>query len=289
MIGRDYEIAMKSRSLCMPFDNTSCFRCCPPIRPPGYDHLFYVSSLKREFRENRERFYSGKTHRKPVVGFWCWALGYLDVNSGTVGCLLHPAQNRGVDLRFLTGYGIKCARELCYEALQFDKLSEESRLFWIELAGGLNSFYFSSPRANPLFHLLCWGPSVLELLKNVAKKESLTPTEMVWYFPFLLNKGIAPRAWRLPVEIAIDLALKKGDYEELPNDNFFERVKERWKDRVGRISTGYGEKPYVHSLEVEDSLKDFVRFFLGIKRMSLDRVMALREILTEVVAGWRSG
>lgn len=274
---------METISLCLPFDDTSCFRCCPPIRPAGYDHLLYTSSLKREFRENRSRFISGRSLNRPIAGFWCWALGYLDSRYKTVGCLLHPAQNRGVDLRFLTGYGSKCLREFCYEARQFARLSGKTQYFWIELARGLNSFYFSSYRANPLFHLLRWGPEVLEFVKNVADKNSWTATEAIWQFGFLLNADLEPRAWRLAVEIAFTTPMKADKVELTIENRFFHEVTRLWKEKMGEISSHDEGLPYVHSLDIDESLKDFIRFFLKIPKMSLSKALATGEALKEIV------
>lgn len=278
---------MNRLTLCMPFNDTSCFRCCPPIRPAGYDHLIYFSSLKREFLENRRRWLAQETPRyRPVVGFWCWGLGYIDPDLRIVGCLLHPEQNGGVDLRDFTGYRAKCARELCYEAQQFLLLSEEAKLFWRSLARGLSSFYFSSPRSNPLFHLLRWGPHVLEFFRCFASERSWTVTELVWHFPFLMDNELEPRAWRFPVEIAIQEVTKQNGLEDVYWSNFFPAVMKRWTDmsagKIFKFSHPHNG-PYVHSLNVKDSLKDFIRFFLGISKMHLSQVLALEEILRQVI------
>ncbi|MCX7822483.1 MAG: hypothetical protein N2260_03445 [Syntrophobacterales bacterium] len=274
---------MNSLNLCTPFDDTSCFRCCPPIRPSGYDHIDYISSLKREFRENRNRISSRKILPRPIVGFWCWALGYIDDHFKTIGCLLHPARNRGVDLRFLTGYGAKCAREICYEAREFLKLSKKSQLFWLELARGLSSFYFSSPRANPLLHLLRWGGSLLEVIRDVADRRFWTATEAVWRLEFLLRADLNPRAWKLPVEIALAVVSDREDVEVFLGSDFFFRLTQLWIDKGYGVSMNYEEMPYVHFLSIDDSLKDFIKFFLGVPKMTLNQALELREILKKIV------
>lgn len=271
---------MGSISLCMPFYDTSCFRCCPPIRPAGYDHLDFVSSLKREFRENRDRMLSGKSFNKPVMGFWCWALGYLDPHLKTIGCLLHPARHEGVDLRSLTGYGAKCARELCYEARQFEKLADETKVFWLELVRGLNSFYFSSPRANPIFHLLRWGPAILELVRFWSERKSWSATEAVWHLGFLLRADLEPRAWRLAVEIALE---QVEDPEDMAWDEFFHAIQSSLKGISPAVFSRSGDEPYVHELDVSESLKDFVRFFFGISRMDVSPVKELGAMLRQIV------
>lgn len=183
----------------------------------------------------------------------------------------------------LTGYGAKCARELCYEARQFSLLLEDTKIFWRELARGLGSFYFSSPCSNPLFYLMRWGPFILEAFKSFADRQSWSVTEVVWHFPFLINGYLEPRAWRLPVEIAIRVAVRQIELENIYWDGFFSTVIKRWSEVVCNVAKLSQNGPYVHSLAVKDSLKDFVRFFLGISRMDLFQVLKVEEILRKVV------
>ncbi|MFH1092129.1 MAG: hypothetical protein V1742_11235, partial [Pseudomonadota bacterium] len=67
----------------------------------------------------------------------------MDQGKTLIGCLLHPAQNKGADLRDLTGYGEKCRRELCREALTLSGLSRVLADFTLKLADGLDSFQYS--------------------------------------------------------------------------------------------------------------------------------------------------
>jgi len=84
-----------SVTLCAPDREKSCFACCPPIRPAGYEHILYEAIVKRMLRENTKAFARGETGPAPITGFSCWALGYLDPEYRRVGCLLHPLQNAG--------------------------------------------------------------------------------------------------------------------------------------------------------------------------------------------------
>ena len=140
-------------TLCNPTPDVLCFGCCPPIRPPHYDPLDYIATLRREFADNRQRFCIQGPNQGPIVGFSCWALGFLDAAGRRIGCLLHPEQHQGRDLRNVTGYGDKCRRERCLAARVFAALTPLTQSFWLEPAVGLDSFRFSSARANPLFHL----------------------------------------------------------------------------------------------------------------------------------------
>lgn len=183
-------------SLCAPNPHLTCFGCCPPIRPPHYDPLDHVRILRREFRENRQQMREVGPRFKPIVGYSCWALGFLDAKGRRVGCLLHPLQNQGKDLRHLIDYGNKCARELCRPARFFARLPEAGRRFWLELAACFHSFLYSSRRANPLFHLLLWGRGVLEPLRRDALARHESATELIYRFPFLLSREWNPAAVR---------------------------------------------------------------------------------------------
>jgi len=101
-----------------------------------------------------------------------------------------------------------------------------------------------------------------------------------------MDDGLEPRAWRLPVDIAIREITKWSDPEDICWSSFFAAVMKRWSE----LSAGEAFKvapsddsPYVHSLNVKDSLKDFIRFFLGISKMRLHKVLALEEILKQVI------
>lgn len=183
-------------SLCAPHERLSCFGCCPPIRPPHYDPLDYVGSLRREFAENRAAFLRSPLQARPIVGYHCWALGFLDSRGETVGCLLHPALNGGEDLRGLIDYGDKCRRESCVAAREFDLLPAEGREFWLPLVQGLSPFYYSSRRANPLFHVLLWGAGLLERLRRYGRCRGWCCTELLCAFPFLVRREWRPRAHR---------------------------------------------------------------------------------------------
>lgn len=89
-------------TLCVPDARRSCFACCPPIRPAGYEHIQYRNMVMRMLRENTRDFAAGGGGL--ITGFSCWALGYLDEDFRQVGCLLHPARNHGQDLRYRVGY-----------------------------------------------------------------------------------------------------------------------------------------------------------------------------------------
>ncbi len=150
-------------SLCFPDREKSCFFCCPPIRDPNADPLDDVEGRRRRFRENRARLAERVRNPEEISGESCWGLGFLDAEERQVGCLLHPLQNHGRDLRHLTGYQFKCANALCREAGVFARLTEKERAFCLALCRGMDSFSYAS-RTNPLMRLLAWEERMVKLV-----------------------------------------------------------------------------------------------------------------------------
>ncbi|MCF8034832.1 MAG: hypothetical protein K9K66_16660 [Desulfarculaceae bacterium] len=146
--------------LCAPEPGLSCFGCCPPIRPAGYDHADHEPSLRRLLADNTAAIREAGPPAKPMTGYWCPGLGFLDPAGKTVGCLLHPARHQGRDLRGPTGYQEKCARESCPPSRAFAALGGESRDRLAALCQGMDSFAYSSPKRNPVMRLLSFGPEV---------------------------------------------------------------------------------------------------------------------------------
>lgn len=251
-------------SLCAPTSEITCFGCCPPIRPHHYDPLRYASSLRREFAENRRKFLQdGPTHR-PIFGYSCWALGFLDSKGRKVGCLLHPEQNGGIDLRGLIDYGQKCQRESCNPARVFSTLPLEGRKFWLPLVIGFNSFYFSSRRANPLFHLVGWGVEVLENVRSEAVQNEWTVSELLGRHRFLSSPRWNPKAHRY----LFRLLLGRKNFEDTSGDQI-EKCCERilQKTLVSSVASknnlSTSEAIYTHRLPMDADFLDFLRLSLS--------------------------
>ncbi|MBN2231616.1 MAG: hypothetical protein JW781_02190 [Deltaproteobacteria bacterium] len=152
------------RTLCFPDGDKSCFFCCPPIRPAGADPLDGMEERRRLLRRHRHELEYNLTHAGEIDGHRCWGLGFLDDDERLAGCLLHPAANGGRDLRDATGYRLKCATSRCREAEIFARLTTPQQDFFLDLAAGLDSFHYSSRRANPLMKILPWDRPVLEAI-----------------------------------------------------------------------------------------------------------------------------
>jgi hypothetical protein len=132
-------------NLCQPDDGKSCGACCGIYN--------YVDSspgvLRDRLRRRTERFRSDvrgvgdlaafsrairaaedQSRRFDVI-YCCEYAGFLDPAERRVGCLLHPAQNGGIDTRDVSFYG----RELCDGHLcpSYHFLSREEQTILVEL------------------------------------------------------------------------------------------------------------------------------------------------------------
>ncbi len=251
----------------MPDNEKSCFACCPPIRPKGYEHIQYKNIVKRILRENTSSF---RLTEKPITGYSCWALGYLDDQYRLVGCLLHPARNNGVDLRHLTGYGDKCRREYCLEAKIFSELNNETKLFLLKFCKGMDSFLYSSRTKNPLFQLIRWGKDILEYIAEIdSNKISSTQFDQLKQrYPFLKTQ-IDPRA----VAYFVKERLKKGAMPDSKEISSFLSYTKRLAEHITKSSF---EKTYTHLLPMDRDFLDFIRLGLGIKKISYKEAVSLK-------------
>jgi hypothetical protein len=273
--------------LCAPAEELSCFGCCPPIRPHHYDPLDFVTILRREFAENRRAFLHSPLQVKPIIGYHCWALGYLDSRGRTVGCLLHPSRNQGRDLRDLIDYGNKCRRESCRAARVFDELPLDGQSFWLSLVKGMNAFFYSSPRANPLFHVLLWGARLLETLRRDADKRGWSASELVYVYRFLMDKRWKPQGHRYLFHLMLD---RLGTRDGLPA--FLEEASSRLLTRilalkeVENLSATYpeGEGILTHRANERPDFLDFVRLGLGIARVSEGQLRNAKEAIEAMPA-----
>jgi hypothetical protein len=246
----------------MPDNEKSCFACCPPIRPKGYEHIQYKNIIKRILRENTSSFVPAKRF---ITGYSCWALGYLDRRFKLVGCLLHPARNNGVDSRYLTGYGDKCRREYCLEAKIFSELNHKTKMFLLSFSEGMDSFLYSSRTRNPLFRLLRWGKYILEL---ISKEEPgrISLTQLNHRYPFLKVR-MNPRA----VAYLVKEVLKKG---HIPDEEEVRASLLKAKTLAKHIS--FCSERYTHLLPMDRDFLDFVRLGLGIKKIGYEEAMSLK-------------
>jgi hypothetical protein len=262
-------------TLCMPDGQKSCFACCPPIRPAAYEHLTYKNIIKRVLRENTAGFDSKREEVRPITGYSCWGLGYVDRGYKLIGCLLHPARHDGHDLRSRVDYGGKCGREVCPEAKTFSLLTAMARQFWIHLADGLDSFAYSSRKENPLFCLLGWGGPLLSMIAEEGKDEIPARksflSEYLFFTAPLVPKGNAYllRKLVLPGEVGL---LKEEEFK-----CSFERFSMALSEEFGRRTAPASKGTPSHLLDLDEDFRDFLRLHLGAARIHLHEALLLKE------------
>jgi hypothetical protein len=273
-------------SLCAPDEEKSCFACCPPIRPPGYEHGQYTNEIKRILRENTASLRREERSVIPITGFSCWALGYVEGGFKRIGCLLHPSQNAGEDLRFRVDYGDKCARESCLEAGIFASLSPEARTFWLRLSEGLDSFSYSSRTVNPLFRTLGWGSPVLNLVASAQKERGLPADAILETYSFFKTK-LPSRANAYLLRVLID----SENLDLLKSSRFRERFEEfscRLSKQLPPQVLSGSRAPYVHLLPMDPGFLDFLRLSGHIVRASEEEATMLKDFVDRELAHFRS-
>ena len=272
-----------NKTLCFPDGSKTCFRCCPPIRPADYDHLLYRSIIERELREHTFALKERSPCFKPITGYSCWGLGYLDPDYRLVGCLLHPARNNGTDLRHLIDYGDKCRLATCREAVHFKALAGKHQSFWLGLCHSLDSFEYSSSGSNPLFHVLLWGPRLLTSIAEKELPEAARAPIIFERYPFL---GLArPEARRYLVE-RIE---RKFGLETIASPLFVERFENYGKTLV-RSHTNPAkdlrDAPFAHRIGLDASFSDFLRLELKYRRIPQSHALDLKNLIDTELVKW---
>jgi hypothetical protein len=264
----------ESPSLCAPDREKSCFACCPPIRPSGYEHITYRWIIHRELLNATKEFDGDSDNVRSITGYSCWALGYLDRRFRRVGCLLHPNQNRGRDLRCRVDYGEKCSRESCEESRMFDLLAEDVRRYYIALTHGLDSFSYSSRKENPLFTLVWWGTGILTYLAHNGDGKAVDRATFFSKFP-LFASGLDPRKYAYLVSFLVsrhgEAILKNKEIAGLCR-NFWEDLRREFI--VSPLTQA--SRPYVHTLQLDPLFARFLRYGLGIARITKTEADTLR-------------
>jgi hypothetical protein len=274
-------------TLCFPDSSKTCFACCPPIRPAGYEHIQHINILKRIFRENRLLFIKYKMEASAITGFSCWALGYLDDRYEQIGCLLHPAQNDGKDPRFLTGYKEKCRREICPEAKEFLRFDIVVRKQWLGLTDGLDSFFYSSKKNNPLFGILGWGTSLLNL---IAKEEDGSPflkEAFLRTYPFF-STSLSPRAYSYLLNSVVEM---KGP-GLLKKESFLKRFEDcclHISDRLKPSVVLGPDARFTHLLELEAPFLNYVRLGLELRRIDPEQAFKLKQGVDQAIQEFCDG
>ena len=270
---------VKKASLCAPDQEKTCFACCPPIRPALYEHIQYRGIVQRILRENTAVFQPESREVLPITGFSCWALGYLDPECRSVGCLLHPARNGGEDLRYRVDYADKCRRETCPEATVFSRLQPDAQRFWLHLARDLDSFSYSSRKCNPLFLMMNWGTTLLAVIPEEEKYAMRSWPEFVMRYPFF-STAISPRghAYLINRLVGINgLRLLRSEAFGL----YLKGLSRRILERIGAQWPPPGTGHPVHRLDLDRDFLDFLRLSARIKRLPRQEALRIKEMVDQ--------
>jgi len=232
-------------------------------------------------RENSEAFKKHAGEKIPITGFSCWALGYLDKNHRLIGCLLHPAQNGGVDLRYRTEYGEKCEREFCPEAKAFSALASDDKEFWLHLADGLDSFSYSSKKLNPLFDMMNWGGNLLGLLASNEGYRAFTKESFFQSYPFFSAYN-SPKPNVYLIKWLVD---REGTH--ILKSHTFKKAFQIFSARIskklcqaGRQSNPPQPPPFhTHLLDLDRDFLDLLRLSARITKTSREDALALKKLV----------
>jgi hypothetical protein len=221
----------------------------------------------------------------PITGFSCWALGYIDGNCKLVGCLLHPAQNEGVDLRHRVAYGEKCQREICPDAKVFSELALNEKKFWLHLVDGLDSFSYSSKRMNPFFNLMGWGSHLLSLVASKERHRIFSKKSFFEFYPFF-SIALSPRA----NAYLINQLINKENMHILESHFFlseFEIFSAHISNRLNQMIPSIWESPHVRLLNLGREFSDLLRLSAHILRIERDHAVRLKQVVDEEIAKLR--
>ena len=266
-----------SISLCFPDEEKSCFACCPPIRSAGYEHIDHKNIMRRILRENVDFIKSREKGIIPITGFSCWGLGYIHGNHKLIGCMLHPFQNNGIDMRYRIDYGDKCRRETCEEGKVFSRLSGTDQIFWLGLSNGFDSFEYSSRKINPLFRMLGWGTEILSFISGGENAKPVTRESFYNSYPFFLTilspKGNAyPLLW----------LLERNGVQILEHEGFGERYENFLNSLLRRLSTEISStscEPFTHLLDIDPLFADFLRLSASFSRINANSSIRMKDIV----------
>ncbi|NPA25415.1 MAG: hypothetical protein GXO34_06280 [Deltaproteobacteria bacterium] len=255
-------------SLCFPDREKSCFFCCPPIRDPEADPLDDIATRRAALRRNRRELEQNLASPREIPGDSCWGLGFLDDQEKQAGCLLHPLQNHGRDLRHLTGYQFKCANALCREAQVFSGLQENEKEFCLNLCRGMNSFTYSS-RSNPLMQLLAWEEKMVGLIAG-KHPAGLNRNDFTNAYGFLWRD----LDFRLDGYLAVEIATRRDpDFlrERLTlYSGFRQNIIAKLKDLGADLAASSDSQCPSHCLAIPLSLSRLLKFGAGLWKLPLD-------------------
>jgi hypothetical protein len=255
----------------------------------GYEHIQHRNIIGRMLRENTEAFNGHAEDKIPITGFSCWALGYADKNHRLIGCLLHPAQNRGVDLRYRTDYGEKCRRESCPEAKAFSGLRVKEKKFWLRLADGLDSFSYSSRGLNPLFEMMNWGGHLLGLIASNENHRAFRKESFFQSYPFF-STNTPPRPNAYLIKWLVDREgtriLKSHTFKskfEMFSQGISETLCKAAQQNHPLQPPGF----HTHLLDLDGDFLDLLRLSARITKTTKQDALALKDLVDKALEEFR--
>lgn len=279
---RNPEYTERFSTLCFPDGEKSCFFCCPPIRDPEADSLDQLVEKIRLFRLNRRNLSENQRDAGEIHGESCWGLGFLDPREKLVGCLLHPCQNQGADQRNLTGYRSKCAGTLCQEAVIFSRLNPIRQRFYLHLAEGMDSFHYSSRRANPLMKILPWGIPVLDAIFSLEQGKSPARMAFINRYGFFWHELDYRLDGWLVGEIIKQHGLKKIMDNPRKYLAFRQQLLRRLQQEKTQPAAGSPVVP-VHQLSIPLAFSRLLKFGLHLWEATATEVSRLQAIILQEI------
>ena len=206
-----------------------------------------------------------------------------------IGCLLHPVQNGGVDLRYRTDYGEKCEREFCPEAKAFSGLALEAKKFWLHLADGLDSFSYSSRGLNPLFEMMNWGGHLLSLLASNENHRTFKKESFFQSYPFFsTNSPPKPNAYL--IKWLVD---REGTH--ILKSHTFKSKFEMFSERISKAlcqatRQNHPHQPagfHTHLLDLDSDFLNLLRLSARITKTTKQDALALKDLADKALEEFR--
>jgi hypothetical protein len=166
-------------------------------------------------------------------------------------------------------------------------LPGEGQVFWLSLVKGLNTFYYSSHRANPLFHVLLWGTSLLERLRRHADLKGWSATELVYACPFLTRGDWKPKAHRYLFGLLFDQLGGEPNWTAIIEDacrRLLRNILRMQAVEELRDTRSAKEMVLTHHAPQNGDFLDFLRLGLGIARVSAPQLHKFGEAIEALTA-----
>ncbi|MCK4378533.1 MAG: hypothetical protein KAW01_04275, partial [Deltaproteobacteria bacterium] len=180
------------------------------------------------------------------------------------------------------GYRSKCAGTLCQEAVLFSRLNPVRQRFYLDLTDGMDSFHYSSRRANPLMKILPWGILILDAIFLLEQGKSLTRMEFIRRYGFFWHELDCRLDSWLVGEI-----IKRHDLEKImanPREYlaFRQQLLRRLQPEKAQPAVESPAVP-VHRLSIPLELSRLLKFGLNLWEATAAEVNRLQEVMLQEI------